>query len=137
MSSSRSVVTPSNDKLDLAQFGLPHASAVKAGDFVFLSGLIAVDAMTGERAHGTTASETRLILSNMASILEDAGSSLAKVVKTTVWLASMLEQEDMNNAYRPLFPVAPPARTVCGARLNYGMKVQIDCIALVSAEAAA
>ena len=65
----------------------------------------------------------------MARILEDAGSSLAKVVKTTVWLASMLEQEDMNGAYRPSFPATPPARTVCGARINHGMKVQIDCIA--------
>jgi 2-iminobutanoate/2-iminopropanoate deaminase len=130
VSNRRTLVTPSNDKLNLSRFALPYAAAVKAGDFVFLSGLIAVDPATGERAHGTTASETRLILANMASILEDAGSSLAKVVKTTVWLASMLEQEDMNNAYRPLFPVAPPARTVCGAHLNYGMKVQIDCIAL-------
>ena len=79
--------------------------------------------------NGSSASETRLILANMASILEDAGTSLAQVVKTTVWLASMLEAEDMNGAYRPSFPDTPPARTVCGARLNYGMKVQIDCIA--------
>jgi 2-iminobutanoate/2-iminopropanoate deaminase len=129
MNSRRTVLTPSNRHLDPSRFALPHASAVKAGDFVFLSGLIAVDPVTGERAHGTTASETRLILANMASILQDAGTSLAKVVKTTVWLASMLEAEDMNGAYRPSFPATPPARTVCGARLNYGMKVQIDCIA--------
>jgi 2-iminobutanoate/2-iminopropanoate deaminase len=129
MNSRRTVLTLSNHNLDPSRFGLPHASAVKAGDFVFLSGLIAVDPATGERAHGTTASETRLILANMASILQDAGTSLAKVVKTTVWLASMLEAEDMNGAYRPSFPDTPPARTVCGARLNYGMKVQIDCIA--------
>ena len=129
MNSRRTVVTPSNGNLDLSRFGLPHASAVKAGDFVFLSGLIAVDPVTGERAHGTTASETRLILANMASILQDAGTSLARVVKTTVWLASMLEAEDMTGAYRASFPATPPARTVCGARLNYGMKVQIDCIA--------
>ena len=64
---------------------------VRAGDFIFLSGLIAIDPATGERAHGTTVSETRLILSNLAKILEGAGSSLGKVVKTTVWLASMLE----------------------------------------------
>jgi 2-iminobutanoate/2-iminopropanoate deaminase len=130
--SKRNAIKPADPKLDLPQtFGLPCATGVKAGDFIFLSGLIAVDPQTGERAHGTTVSETRLILSNMATILEGAGSSLSKVVKTTVWLHSLLELEDMNGAYRPFFPAAPPARTICGARINNGMKVQIDCIALV------
>jgi 2-iminobutanoate/2-iminopropanoate deaminase len=127
----RNAITPNNPKLDIPKtFALPYATAVKAGDFIFLSGLIAVDPQTGERAHGAVASETRLILTNMKQILEQSGSSLARVVKTTVWLHSLLEQEDMNGAYQPFFPSAPPARTVCGARINYGMKVQIDCIAL-------
>jgi 2-iminobutanoate/2-iminopropanoate deaminase len=130
--SKRQTIAPADQKLDIPRtFGLPHATGVKAGDFIFLSGLIAVDAKTSERAHGTTAGETRLILNNMAKILEAAGSSLEKVVKTTVWLHSMLEFEDMNGAYQPFFATAPPARTVCGARINNGMKVQIDCIALV------
>jgi 2-iminobutanoate/2-iminopropanoate deaminase len=129
--SKRQAIAPSDARLNVpGTFALPHATGVRAGDFIFLSGLIAVDPQTGERAHGTVAGETALILSNMAKILEGAGSSLAKVVKTTVWLHSMLEQEDMSGAYRPFFPDAPPARTVCGARINYGMKVQIDCIAL-------
>jgi 2-iminobutanoate/2-iminopropanoate deaminase len=128
----RRTVSLSNAKLDFPKtFALPYATAIRAGNFVYLSGMIAVDPRTGERAHGTTASETATILSNMATILEDAGSSLANVVKTTVWLNSMLEQEDMAGAYRPYFPDAPPARTVCGAKINYGMKVQIDCIAVV------
>jgi 2-iminobutanoate/2-iminopropanoate deaminase len=128
----RQVIAPSDAKLDIPKtFTLPYATGVKAGDFIFLSGLIAVDPETGERAHGSTASETQLILASMAKILEGSGSSLGKVVKTTVWLHSMLELEDMNSAYQPFFPNAPPARTVCGARINNGMKVQIDCIALV------
>jgi enamine deaminase RidA (YjgF/YER057c/UK114 family) len=127
----RAAVIPSNAKLDSpTTFALPYATGVRAGDFIFLSGLIAIDPATGERAHGSTAGETALILSNMAKILEGAGSSLGQVVKTTVWLHSMLEQEDMALAYRPFFPDAPPARTVCGAKINHGMKVQIDCIAL-------
>ena len=131
MTSTRKTVTPVNAKLDIPKtFALPYATGVKAGDFIFLSGLIAVDPATGERAHGSVVSETTLILSNMAKILENAGSSLGNVVKTTVWLHSMLEQEDMAGAYRTFFPSAPPARTVCGARINYGMKVQIDCIVL-------
>ena len=132
MSSKRHAIVPANAALDIPKtFNLPYATGVKAGDLIFLSGLIAVDPQTGERAHGTTVSETRLILGNMAKILEQSGSSLAKVVKTTVWLHSLLEQDDMNGAYQPFFPSAPPARTVCGARINNGMKVQIDCIALV------
>jgi 2-iminobutanoate/2-iminopropanoate deaminase len=130
--SQRRAITPPDAKLDIPRsFALPYATGVRAGDFIFLSGLIAVDPTTGERAHGTTVSETRLILGNMAKILESSSSSLAKVVKTTVWLHSLLELKDMNGAYRPFFPAAPPARTVCGARINNGMKVQIDCIALL------
>ena len=130
--SKRQAIAPADERLDIPKtFGLPYATGVKAGDFIFLSGMIAVDPQTGERAHGTTVSETRLILASMAKILEGSGSSLAKVVKITVWLHSLLEFEDMNGAYQPFFPAAPPARTVCGARINNGMKVQIDCIALV------
>ena len=128
----RQAIAPADAKLDIPKtFALPYATGVQAGDFIFLSGLVAVDPQTGERAHGTTVSETRLILANMAKVLQAAGSSLGKVVKTTVWLHSLLELEDMNGAYQPFFPAAPPARTVCGARINNGMKVQIDCIALV------
>jgi 2-iminobutanoate/2-iminopropanoate deaminase len=131
MSSKRQAIAPADARLDIPKtFALPYATGVKAGEFIFLSGMIAVDPATGERAHGMVAGETELILANMAKILEASGSSLAKVVKTTVWLASMLELEDMNRAYQPFFPSAPPARTVCGARINNGMKVQIDCIAL-------
>src|SRR5262245_17822796 len=100
MSAKRAGLAPTDPKLDIPKtFGLPHATAVKAGDFIFMSGAIAVDPATGERAHGTAVSETRLILGNMAKMLEGAGSSLANVVRTTVWLADMLEAEEMNLAY--------------------------------------
>lgn len=129
--SNRKAVALTNAKLDFPKtFALPYATAVRAGALIYISGLIAIDPATGERAHGSVVSETTTILSNMAKILEDAGSSLGKAVKITVWLHSMLEQEDMAGAYRPFFPDAPPARTVCGAKINYGMKVQIDCIAI-------
>ena len=132
MSAKRLGIVPANTKLDIPRtFDLPYATGVKAGDFIFLSGLIAVDPASGERAHGTMVSETGLILANMAQILESAGSSMAKVVKTTAWLHSMLELDDFNGAYQKFFSDNPPARTVAGARVNYGMKVQIDCIALV------
>ena len=100
------------------------------GDFVFLSGMAAIDPATGEPAHGTVAAETRQILTNMGELLEAAGSSLAKVVKVNVLIYSMLEYENMNSVYREFFPTDPPARTVCGARLIGGHKVEIECVAL-------
>jgi 2-iminobutanoate/2-iminopropanoate deaminase len=110
---------------------LPLSPAVRAGDFVFLSGMSAIDPATGEPAHGTVAAETRQILTNMGELLEASGSSLAKVVKVGVLIYSMLEYENMNSAYREFFPIDPPARTVCGAGLIGGHKVEIECVALV------
>ena len=110
--------------------GLPHSPAIRAGDFVFLSGMTATDPTTGAPARGTVAAETRRILTNLGELLEAAGSSLAKVVKVNALIYSMLEYENMNSVYREFFPVDPPARTVCGAGLIGGHKVEIECVAL-------
>src|SRR5688572_20509380 len=88
--------------------------AVRAGDFLFVSGLTAVDLQSGERRPGTTASETRQILTNLGQLLEAAGSSLDKVVKVNMLLHSMLEAPNMNEVYAGFFSDPPPARTVCG-----------------------
>ena len=131
MTLSRQVIQPKNPALDPSQkFGLPLSPAVRGGEFVFLSGMTAIDPATGERVHGTMAAETRQILSNMGDLLATAGSSLAKVVKVNVLIYSMLEYENMNSVYREFFPVDPPARTVCGAGLIGGHKVEIECVAL-------
>ena len=108
-----------------------QASAVASGgDFLFVSGLIAVDLESGEPVRGGTAGETRQILANLREVLEAAGSSLDKVVKMNVLLASINEAPAMNEVYRHFFLDPPPARTVCGARLPNGMKVMIECTAL-------
>ena len=104
--------------------------AVRGGEFLFVSGLTAVDPKSGERREGTTASETGQILTNLKQLLEAAGSSLDKVVKVNVLLHSMLEAPNMNDVYARFFPDPPPARTVCGARLPDGTKVIIECTAL-------
>src|SRR5262245_50822983 len=110
--------------------GHPASVVVRGGDFLFLSGLTATDPKTGERLPGTTAGETRQILTNLQQLLEAAGSSLDKVVKVNVLLHSMLEAPNMNDVYARFFPDSPPARTVCGARLPDGVKVIIECTAL-------
>lgn len=127
----REVIQPKNDKLNVSRnFKLPHSPGIKANGFIYLSGMVSVDAATGERALGTVASETRHILTNMKHMLESAGSSLSKVVKINVLLYDMLEFENMNAVYREFFPTEPPARTTVGVQLAFGLKVEIECIAL-------
>lgn len=128
----REIVTPRNERLNVSRnFNLPHSPGVRAGDFIFLSGMLSVDPDTGERSPGTMAHETRQTLTNMRHLLESAGSSLERVVKINVLLYDMLEFDNMNAVYRQFFPKDPPARTTCGLQLSAGMKIEIECIALV------
>jgi len=110
--------------------GQTPSAVARGGDFLFVCGLVAVDLESGQPVRGTTASETQQILANLKEVLEAAGSSLDKVVKMNVLLASMLEAPNMNDVYSRFFLDPPPARTVCGARLPDGMKVMIECTAL-------
>jgi 2-iminobutanoate/2-iminopropanoate deaminase len=126
----RSVVAPPAGLDAAAALGQPASTLVRGGPFLFVSGLVAVDPATGRHAPGTTTSETRLILANLKGMLEAAGSSMDKVVKVNVLLASMLEAVPMNDVYATFFPDPPPARTVCGARLPDGCRVMIECTAL-------
>jgi 2-iminobutanoate/2-iminopropanoate deaminase len=131
MSAKREVIAPPMPGLDAARnFNKPQSMVVRGDEFVFVAGLTAVDPKTGARAVGTTAQETQQILANMQALLEGAGSSMAKVVKVNVLLASMLETPNMNEVYARFFPEPPPARTVCGARLPDGVRVMIECTAL-------
>ena len=130
MSLQRAVVPPPVPTLDVAALGQPASTLVRGGPFLFVSGLMAVDPQTGKRVPGSTMSETRLVLCNLERILEAAGSSMEKVVKVNVLLASMLEAVPMNDVYVKFFPDPPPARTVCGARLPDGCRVLVECTAL-------
>ena len=131
MTAKREIIPPPERALDVASSLDPAVSmAVRGGDFLFVSGLTAVDLKSGERVRGTTASETHQILTNLQQLLDAAGSSLDKVVKVNVLVHSMLEAPNMNDVYVRFFPDPPPARTVCGARLPDGAKVIIECTAL-------
>jgi 2-iminobutanoate/2-iminopropanoate deaminase len=131
MSATREIIPPPAHTLDAAKpSSQPVSMAVKGGDFLFVSGLTAINLQSGKRIRGTTASETRQILTNLKQLLEAAGSSLDKVVKVNVLLHSMLEAPNMNDVYVRFFSDPPPARTVCGARLPDDVKVIIECTAL-------
>ena len=93
--------------------------------------MVSVNPETGERSLGTVAHETRQILSNMAHMLESAGSSMERVVKINVLLYSMLEFDNMNAVYRQFFPKDPPARTfVAVASWPMEFDIEIECTAL-------
>ena len=110
----------------------PYSPAVRAGDFLFVSGQGPIDPTTGEPVLGTIEEQTRLVLTNLGTILEGAGSSLGDVVKTTVYLTNMDDFAAMNGIYASFFPQAPPARTtIQAARLPLGISVEIEAIALV------
>jgi 2-iminobutanoate/2-iminopropanoate deaminase len=128
----REIVAPRNERLNVSRnLNLPHSPGIRAGDFIFLSGMLSTDPETGERSPGTMAHETRQTLTNMRHLLESAGSSLERVVKINVLLYDMLEFDNMNAVYRQFFANDPPARTTCGVQLSAGMKIEIECIALV------
>jgi 2-iminobutanoate/2-iminopropanoate deaminase len=110
----------------------PYSQAVRAGDFVFTAGQIALDPATGQMVEGGIEFQARQALTNVSAVLQAAGTSLANVVKTTVFLADMGEFKAMNGVYAEFFPDAPPARSaVQAAALPLGARVEIEAIAIV------
>jgi 2-iminobutanoate/2-iminopropanoate deaminase len=109
----------------------PYSQAVVAGGFVYASGQIPIDPATGQFVEGGVREQTEQILRNLSNVLEAAGSSLGRVVKTTVFLADMNDFAAMNEAYAGFFGEEPPARsTVQAARLPRDARVEIDVVAL-------
>ena len=109
----------------------PYSQAIKANGLVFLSGQIPLDPATQQLIAGDVAAQTERVLQNITGILTAAGSSLAQVVKTTVFLKNMNDFAAMNEVYGRHFSAEPPARsTVEVARLPKDVLVEIDVIAL-------
>lgn len=109
----------------------PYSQAIKANGFVFISGQVAFDPTTGTLVEGGIEQQTEQVLKNLSAILQAAGSSWEKVVKTTVFLKNMAEFGQMNEVYGKVCKGAPPARsTVEVARLPRDVAVEIDVIAL-------
>lgn len=109
----------------------PYSQAIKAGGFVFLSGQVALDPASMQVVPGDVAAQTERVLKNLSAVLQAAGSSLEKVVKTTVFLKNMADFAAMNEVYGKFWKTAPPARsTVEAARLPKDVLVEIDVIAL-------
>jgi 2-iminobutanoate/2-iminopropanoate deaminase len=110
----------------------PYSQAIAVNGFVFASGQIPIEPSTGQFVAGGIAEQTEQVMRNLAAVLEAAGSSLDRVVKTTVFLADMEEFAVMNEVYGKFFSNEPPARaTVQAARLPRDARVEIEAIALI------
>jgi 2-iminobutanoate/2-iminopropanoate deaminase len=110
----------------------PYSQAIVHNGLAFLSGQIPLDPATGQMVEGGVAEQTEQVLRNLRSVLEACGSSMEKVVKTTVFLKDMGEFAAMNAVYARHFTTNPPARsTVEAARLPRDVRVEIDAIAIV------
>ena len=110
----------------------PYAQAVTAGDFVFTSGQIPLDPKTNRLVEGDIEAQTERVLANVGAILAAAGASLARVVKTSVFLADIADFPRMNAVYERHFTSYPkPARsTVQVAKLPAGAKIEIEVVAV-------
>ncbi len=110
----------------------PYSHAVAAGNLLFISGQAALAPDGSGRRAGSLEEEVRQTLDNVKAVLEDAGSSLDQVVKTTVYLADMNDFGEMNAIYKEYFGENPPARTTIQAgRLPLDFRVEIEAIALL------
>lgn len=108
----------------------PYSQAIRLGNLLFVSGQIPLDPQTGLLVTGDIRVQTRQVLTNLAAIVEAAGSSLSRVAKTTVYLRDLAEFAAMNEVYAEFFGDKPPARaTVQVARLPRDADVEIDLIA--------
>lgn len=109
----------------------PYSQAVRAEGFLFCSGQIPLDPATGKMVEGGIEAQTERVLRNLEAVISAAGSSLAKVVKTTVYLTDLGDFPVMNAVYGRFFPQDPPARaTVQVAKLPAGARVEIDAVAI-------
>ena len=109
----------------------PYSQGIRIGDLIYTAGQAAVDPAIGKLIEGDISAQTRRTLQNIGAILDAAGTSLSKVVKTTVFLTDMANFKAMNEVYAEFFPEHPPARsTVAVAGLPLGALVEIECIAL-------
>lgn len=108
----------------------PYSQAVVCGNWVFCSGQIPLDPLSGEMCPGDLAAQTRRVLENLSAVLQAAGASLADVVKTTVFMIDLTEFRAMNEVYARFFTEAPPARsTVQVAALPRGARIEIEAVA--------
>lgn len=108
----------------------PYSNAVEVDGIVYTSGVLPVEAVTGQVVGGNIKSQTEKVLENMELLLKAAGTDVSKVVKTTVFMTNLSDFANMNEVYGKVFCEAPPARTtVQVVALPKGVMVEIEAVA--------
>ena len=109
--------------------GAPYSQAIVSGDLVFVSGQLGVDPASGQLVEGSIAEQTERVMENVKAILEAAGSSLERLVKTTIFLADLGDFQALNEVYARFVGEEPPARaTFQVAALPSGALVEIEAV---------
>ncbi|HEU4410531.1 MAG TPA: Rid family detoxifying hydrolase [Polyangiaceae bacterium] len=115
----------------------PYSPALRAGDFVFVSGQIALDPATGQMAAGDVRAQAERALANLSALLEAAGASWADVVRTTIYLVDMADFAAVNEVYASFVGDPPPARATVEVRgLPRAALVEVDAVAYVGGRGA-
>lgn len=108
---------------------VPLSSAVRAGDFIFVSGQVPVDPLTGKIIGNTIEEQTEAVLKRLEKVLKAAGSGLDEVVKTTVFMTNIKNFKRMNQVYRSFFPKTFPARSCVEIKLAIDVELEIEAVA--------
>jgi 2-iminobutanoate/2-iminopropanoate deaminase len=110
----------------------PLSPAIRAGDYLFVSGQVGVNPSTRETMEGIE-EQTRQCLDNIKRILTAGGTSLDKVVKVTVFMTNIKDFAKMNDVYRTYFPANPPARSCIEVKslARDGLEIEIECVAAI------
>jgi aminoacrylate peracid reductase len=112
--------------------GAPYSPGTKAGNLVFVAGMLALDANGQIVGRGDIGAQTRQVLDNVKAIVEAGGGRMSDITKTTVYITDMANFAAMNEVYKTYFPSEPPARATVKADLvNKDFLVEIDAIAVV------
>ena len=111
--------------------GAPYSQAIRAGGLLFLSGQVALQPGSSEPVSDAIGAQTEQVFANLRAILEAAGSSLDRIVKTTVYLTDLGDFQEMNEVYKQHVGELPPARaTIEVSKLPAGSRIEIEAIAL-------
>ena len=110
---------------------VPYSQGVKAGNLLFIAGQVGVDPANNKLRGSSIREQTEQALTNMATVLKAAGSSMEHVVKTTVFISDFKDFEEMNKVYAKFFPTDQPARSAVQVVLYDGFKVEIEATAII------
>ena len=109
----------------------PYSQAIRVGDLVYTAGQPGIDPATGKVAGDSFEAQARQAFANLQAVLEDAGSSLARVIKVTCFVADQNAFAVLNTLFAEFFPIAPPVRSTPLVQLPRGLLFSIDAIAVV------